>query len=222
MSPPTADLPSGTGQASDPTCSATTFSKAQQLVKSELSARVKRLDTLMDTVDTSNHLSQEDQSALRDDISTVELPGIEDLQGQVEEPATCVQVRNDAHAMVYDYRVFLLMTPQTHLTVTSDDETYVEGDLSTLVPDITQAIANAHVQGRNTDDAQSALADLEAQLTAASGETNGESSVLLQQIPQGYPGNWQVLLSARTNETNARNDLHAAYADLLQIKKDLR
>jgi hypothetical protein len=124
--------------------------------------------------------------------------------------------------MVDDYRVYLLMTPQTHQSVTSDDETYVEGDLSALEPDITQAISNAHVQGRNTDDAQSALADLEAQLTAASGETNGESSVLPQQTPQGYPGNWQVLLSARTNETNAQNDLHAAYADLLQIKKDLR
>ena len=41
------------------------------------------------------------------------------------------------------------------------------------------------------------------------------------QTPQGYPGNWQVFLTARTDLTNARNDLRAAYADGKQIRSDL-
>ena len=45
---------------------------------------------------------------------------------------------------------------------------------------------------------------------------------LLAQKPQGYPGNWTVFLTARTNFGNARLDLHAALADARQIRSGLQ
>ena len=46
--------------------------------------------------------------------------------------------------MVFNYRVYVVMTPQTRLTVVLDDETYIEGVLVNLEPQIATAIQNAH------------------------------------------------------------------------------
>ena len=124
--------------------------------------------------------------------------------------------------MVFDYRVYVVMTPQTHLTIVMDDETYIEGVFVNLEPQIATAIQNAQAAGKDVTAAQAAFNDLKSQVSTAQGATNGESAQILAQTPAGYPGNWQVFLAARTNAANARADLHAAYADAEHIRTDLQ
>ncbi len=114
------------------------------------------------------------------------------------------------------------MTPQTHLTIVLDDETYIEGVFVNLEPQIATAIQNAQAAGKDVTAAQAAFTDLKSQVSTAQGETNGESAQILAQTPTGYPGNWPVFLAARTNATNAHTDLHAAYADAEHIRTDLQ
>ena len=59
-------------------------------------------------------------------------------------------------------------------------------------------------------------------MSSASAAVAGQSATLVAQTPSGAPGNWSVFLTARTNATNARNDLRSAFADLLEIRSDLR
>jgi len=118
--------------------------------------------------------------------------------------------------------VYVVMTPQTHLTIVSDDETYIEGVFTNLEPTIATAIQNAQNGGKNVTAAQAAFTDLKSQVAAAQAETTGQSASLLAQTPTGYPGNWQVFLAARTNATNAHTDLRAAYADAEKNKTDLQ
>jgi hypothetical protein len=155
-------------------------------------------------------------------VTRVELPGIQTLQSQVQQVTTCVGLRAVARSMVFDYRVYLVMTPQTHLTIVMDDETSIEGVLAGLEPKIATAIQNAQASGKDVSAAQAALADLESQVSTAQGETGGQAAQLLAQTPAGFPGNWQVFLVARTNATNARTDLRAAYTDLEHIRTDLQ
>lgn len=212
----------GNGPQSDPRCTTTNFSQARQAVEAALTARVTRLDSLLSDVNsTTNHLTSSDKAALQNDISSVELPGIQALQPQVQSAATCAELRGDAHDMVYNYRVYLVMTPQAHLTIVSDDENDVVSEFVSWEPAIAQAIQNAQKAGKNVTGAQTAFADLEAQVSAAGSSISGESATLLAQTPQGYPGNWTTFLTARTNETNARNDLHTASQDLKTIRADL-
>ena len=171
---------------------------------------------------TANHLTSGDRQTLQNDITTVELPGIEALQPQAQQAATCRALRTVARSMVFTYRVYVVMTPQTRLTVVMDDETYIEGVFVNLEPQIANAIADAQAAGKNVTAAQAAFADLKNQVSSAQTETAGQSSQLLAQSPGGYPGNWQVFLAARTNATNAHTDLHAAYADAQQIRTDLQ
>jgi hypothetical protein len=124
--------------------------------------------------------------------------------------------------MVYNYRVYVVMTPQTHLTIVLDDEAFVEGVFVNLEPQIATAIQNAQANGKDVTPAQAAFADLKSQVTSAQGATNGQAAQVLAQTPQGFPGNWPVFLTARTNAVNARRDLRSAYADAQRIKADLQ
>jgi hypothetical protein len=114
------------------------------------------------------------------------------------------------------------MTPQTHLSIVLDDETYIEGVFTNLEPQIATAIQNAQTSGKDVTAAQAAFADLKSQVSTAQGLTGTQASVVVAQTPAGFPGNWQVFLVARTDATNARTDLHAAYADAERIRTDLQ
>jgi hypothetical protein len=212
-----------TTPVSDPRCTPATFTQAQQLVEADLAGRVTQLDALSSAVDnTANHLSTGDRQTLGNDITGFELPGIQSLQSQVQQVATCVGLRGVARSMVDNYRVYLVMTPQTHLTIVVDDETYIEGVFVNLEPQIATAIQNAQAAGKDVSAAQAAFTDLKNQVSTAQGETSGQAAVLLAQTPTGYPGNWQVFLTARTDATNAHTDLRAAYADAQRIRTDLQ
>jgi hypothetical protein len=214
--------PSGAVQPSRPLCTPTVFGQAQQLVEAQLSGRVTQLNTLLGAVDDpSNQLTSADRQTLQTDISTVESPGIQGLQTTVQGATLCAQLLADAHSMVFSYRVYLVMTPQTHLTMVADRETYVEGLFVGLEPTVASAIESAQSRGKNVTAAQAAYNDLQAQVTAAQSATDGLSTQILAQTPEGYPGNWQVFLAARTSTTNARNDLQTADNDASQIRQDL-
>jgi hypothetical protein len=219
----TAGSSSATTQPSSPLCTPALFTQAQQRVEGDLSARVTQLNALSSAVNsTTNHLTSGDRQTLQNDITNVELPGIQALQTKVPQDTTCQQLRTDAHSMVFNYRVYVVMTPQTHLTIVLDDEAYVEGVFTNLEPKIATAIQNAQAAGKNVTAAQAAFNDLKSQVSTAQGATDGQAAVVLAQTPQGFPGNWQVFTAARTNATNAHSDLHAAYTDFEQIRSDLQ
>jgi hypothetical protein len=214
---------SGTAQPSHPACTPSVFAQAQQRVEADLAARVTQLNTLLSAVDNSaNQLTSGDRQTLQTDINTVELPGIQALQPQAQQATTCAQLFKAAHAMVFNFRVYVVMTPQVHLTIVADDETSVEGQIVTLEPAIAQAIQNAQAQGKNVSGAQAAFTDLKNQVSAAQAATAGQASQVLAQTPAGFPGNWPVFLTARTDLVNAHTDLHAAYSDAKQIRADLK
>lgn len=212
---------SGSTQPSSPFCTAATLSQTQQQVESDLSGRVAQLNTLLSEVNASTQLTASDRQTLQNDISTIELPGIEGLQPQVTQATTCAELRQEAHAMVFTYRVHLVMTPQTHLTIAADIETSVEGLFVRLEPSITAALQSAAARGKDVTAAQSADTDLQNQITAAQDASNGLSAQVLAQSLQGTPASWQVFLGAREGATTAHTALQAAYADLTQIQHDL-
>ncbi|HEY5023938.1 MAG TPA: hypothetical protein VII76_03095 [Acidimicrobiales bacterium] len=210
-------------QVSNPRCTAALFAQAQQLVEVDLAGRVTQLNALATAAgNTANHLTTGDRQTLQTDITTVELPGIEALQSQAQSATTCAGLRVVARSMVFTYRVYVVMTPQTHLTIVVDDETYIEGVFANLEPQIATAIQNAQAAGKDVTAAQAAFTDLKSQVSTAQGETSGQAAQILAQTPAGYPGNWQVFLGARTNASNAHTDLAAAYADAQRIRTDLQ
>jgi hypothetical protein len=216
---PSTPAPSTAGPSagsSSPQCTPSTFSQAQQTVETDLAKRVAQLNTLIGRVNGAAGLTPADKATLLADLTKTELPGIQALQSKVPGDTTCAQLRQDAHEMVDDFRVYVVMAPETDLVIANDAPT------GALEPAISGWIQYAQAHGKNVSDAQAAFADYQAKVTAAQSLTTaGQSATLLALTPQGYPGNASVILQARTNLANARNDLYAARGDLAKIIHDL-
>jgi hypothetical protein len=207
---------------SSPLCSPTLLTQVKAQVMAGLTGRATQLATLQTAAsDPTNHLTTADRQTLQSDIGTVDLPGIQGLEPTVQQAATCSQLRQAAHAMVFDYRVYYVMTPQTYLTIAIDGETFVEGIASGFEPSLAAAIATAQARGKNVSSAQVAEADFQRQVAAAQAASSGLAAQVLAQSPQTWPAAWQVFAAALTGATNAHTDLEAAYGDALQIKGDL-
>jgi hypothetical protein len=209
------------GTQSSLSCTPTVFTQKQHLLGSELAQRVGQLDSLLVRVNGAANLTSSDKTSLLADLAQTELPGIQALQTKVPGDSTCAQLRNQTHAMVLDYRVYRVMTPQTDLVIANDATVHAAGVLANLATVASGQIQNSRAHGTDVSGAQAFLADFQANVTASQNLISGQSATLLAQTPQGYPGNALAFLQARTNLTNARNDLRAARHDLAQITHDL-
>ena len=222
LAAPSSPAAAGSGPPSQPVCTPSLFASAQQLVGTELTNRVTRLNTLIGRVTGAADLTPSDRSALLAELTGTELPGIQALQPKVQADTTCLELRHDAEAMVLDYRVYVVMTPQADLVIATDVADHAGGVLAGLEPAISGWISSAQAHGTDVSGAQAAFADYQAKVTAAQGLTSGQSATLLAQVPGGYPGNKSVFLQVRANLANAHADLHAAAADLGEIVGDLQ
>ena len=170
--------------------------QAQQTVETELSPTGSpQLDTLIGRVNGAAALTRRTRPTLLADLTQTELPGIQALQSKVPGDTTCPQLRQDAHEMVYDYRVYMVMTPQDR-----PGDRQRRGHRAPRArspgssPTISGWIQYAQATARTSSDAQAAFADYQAKVTAAQGLTTaGQSATLLAQTPQGYPGNASVI-----------------------------
>ncbi len=205
--------------ASKPSCS-TDFSQAKSLVLSELNNRVTTLQSLAKDVGNAKYLTSNDSSALSSEI-TSELSGINGLIANVNGATTCTELRLNAYSMVFTYRVYLVMAPKTHLTISADAITSISNELYNLEPEIQAAINAASANGKNVAQAQSAFADFQTQVSSAQSASNGMDQTLLAQTPAGSPGNWNIFVSSKNSLESARGELHQARNDLTTIVKSL-
>jgi hypothetical protein len=203
------------------TCSPTRLSAAQALVEAQLAARVSQLAALSSAVSGSTTLSAGDKATLTTDVAN-EQSGITALQGKVTADTTCAVVRQDGRAMVLDYRVYVVMTPQVHLTISADTEAALVGQLTGIEPQLQAAIAAAQAQGKNVAAAQAAFADLQSKVTAASQDSAGISATVLAFTPASYPACWSTFVSERGDLKSGDQALHAADRDAHAIVTDLR
>jgi hypothetical protein len=213
-SAPTSSVPSA---PSAPLCTAAVVVRVQQLVDSELADRVTQLQALITRVNAATTLPPQDKSILLADLTHTELPGIQGLETTVHGATTCLELRQDAHAMVFDYRVYLVMSPQTDLVIANDDAIHAEGVLSQLGTAVSAAIGRDRSRGGDPTAAQGALTDYQDDVTAAQALTSGQSATVLAPTPADYPATAPVFMQARANLTSAVRDLHEARNDLARI-----
>jgi hypothetical protein len=213
-SAPTSSVPSA---PSAPLCTAAVVVRVEQLVDSELAERVTQLQALITRVNAATTLPPQDKSTLLADLTQTELPGIEGLETTVHGATTCLELRQDAHAMVFDYRVYLVMTPQTDLVIANDDAIHAEGVLSQLGTAVSAAIGRDRSRGGDPTAAQGALTDYQDDVTAAQALTSGQAATVLAPTPADYPATRTVFMQVRTNLTSAVRDLHEARNDLARI-----
>jgi hypothetical protein len=217
--PPAA--PASTPAPAASTCSPARLAALQAVVEAQLTGRVTQLTGLTAAVSGSGTLSTGDKATLSTDLAN-EQSGIAALQSKGQGEATCALVNQDARAMVLDYRVYVVMTPQVHLTISADTETALVAQVTAIEPPLQAAIAAAQAQGKDVSAAQAAFTDLQAQVATASKDSAGISATVLAFTPASYPACWSTFVSERGSLTTGAQALRAADRDAHAIVNDLK
>lgn len=197
-----------------------TFAAAKAFVEHQLALREQRLSNLTSEVASAAHLTPADRATLTSDLAA-ETSGINALAAKVPNDTTWAQLKSDATSMVVDYRVFVVMSPQVHLTIAADTESAVEQKAQAAEPKIQALINYEQSQGKDVHGAQVAFDAFVVEIAAAEHDTAGVSAAVLATGPHGYPANRTIFLNARSNLQQGRAALVTARSDLHTIAQDL-
>src|SRR5690242_7071967 len=89
---------------------------AKRTVEEKIDQRLAQLSRLQHAVDGSKDLTDGDRSAL-DTILSNEVSGLTALRADVDAATDAKTIAADAKSMIDDYRVYVVVTPQVHLTI---------------------------------------------------------------------------------------------------------
>ena len=198
---------------------------AMRLLKQAGAAAIQRrltwLGTLQNRVDSATHLAAGDRSSL-DSLLSHDVTGLTALGATIAADTDMTTLRNDVHRIADDYRVYVLVTPQVHLTIAADRVDAIAALFTPIENKLQAAVHTAKAKGKDVTAAQAALDDLKAKVAGADAAVSHVPSQVLVLTPEGYPANRSTLLAARASLQTARGDLSAARSDITTVLNDLR
>jgi len=197
------------------------MARLKAIGNTEIDRRIATLTTLATRVAASRHLTDTDRARLSKEADN-EKAGLTSLKTKINADTDLATLRTDVHAIVVDYRVYVLVVPQVRLTTAADAVLDLSDRFTTLDQRLHDRIARAKAAGNDVAALESALSDAEAKVAAAKQLAVPVPDQLGPLTPAGYPGNRSTLLSARQALRDARTDLRAARADVRQVITGLR
>lgn len=219
--------PAGASSPTTPTtssvrgCGVEAFNDGRASLLRQLEGRQVQLAALTRDVELGRDLSASDRTTLTTDLAN-EGSGIAALRPQATADTTCAALLATGRAMVTDYRVYVVMTPQVRLTVAGDTELYVAAQLAAAEPRVTVTIDDAAGDGEDVDAARTALADLEHQVATADQAADGIAAQVLAFTPASYPGCWSAFVADQSRLRDGQAALHQADTDLHTIEGVVR
>lgn len=180
-------------------------SKAAVIKRIDL--RLRALHRFDNAVSKADRLTDAHKATLHNLISK-DIAGLTDLRSKTSAETTVEAIKADAQSMVNDYRVYLLVSHQVHLSVAADAQSAAATKLATTHDKLADAVAALHAAGVDTAAAEQDLADLKAALDKATGALAGQVDTLLAI----QPGPDATAIKGQTQ--SVRTTLHGARADL--------
>lgn len=200
----------------------TTLAAAKKLTIARIDGRLAVLKADGVAIRDAAHLSDGHQSAIQG-ILDHDIAGLTALKAKVGGETTVQAVKDDAHGMVVDYRVYMLVGPQVRLTIAADVATAATARLSGVADKLAKAIDDAKAAGKDVGAAQAKLDDLRSQLAAASSALAGTADTLLAVRPSPDADAMKAArTAARTKLRDARTHLKSAIADAKAIRDLLK
>lgn len=180
-----------------------------------LSARLNALTAETLAVAAAHDLTVQDRAAL-DTIIRADQAGLAGLSTALASETTIAQLQASADAMVLDYRVFSLLTPQVRGVVLTDRALAKVATLTALEPSIQTAITTEQRTGRGAA-AQQIYERLVGQLSAVETSLEGSSAALLALTPQDDSSAPQAFATAEAAIGAASSQLVTARTEVRRI-----
>jgi hypothetical protein len=202
---------------------AATLATVQQRCESGITNRQTQIDQLDNRMAQAKFLTSAHHSTLSGDLASG-ASGLTALNGQIAASTTLKQVGPLCKDIVYNFRIYVLRTPQVHLTIGGDAETTVTAKLQGFAPQLDAAIKAAQAKGQDVGQAPTLYADFTAKLADAASKSDGAADTVIGLTVDGYNAGTArpVLQTTYQNLVLGHGDLIAARNDAQQIVQILK
>ena len=173
--------------------------------------RLVRLEALAAAVDKAASVTPAHRAQLEARYAA-DRAGLTAVRREVRHDSTCAEATRDARKVVTRFRVYVLLTPQTGLTVRGDHGAAKADAYEALEPGYADAVAELP-PGPARSAAEAALAELAADTSAAQGAFDGVADSVLALRPHDYPAQAGVLVSAAVHVGEGHAALLSAAVD---------
>ena len=211
---------SATSSTSGKTAGTARLQTAKALASARIQGRLATLHALSLAVQDSRYLTSAERGTLSTQIGS-DLTGLSALATKMSDETTVAAVRADEAAMVDDYRVYMLMAPQTRLVDGAAAETDAAATLQKAYVALQELLAKQ--PGGGTSQQQSELADLQSQITAAQAAIGNEVATVLAIQPGPDASSIEgALAPVKSAVKTARQDLVQARHDAKNLRDSLK
>jgi hypothetical protein len=193
----------------------TTPKVARAWLTKALGVRIVALSTLDGTVLNSTTLTPTDRQALVAVLFN-DSSGLTLLRTRAVPSANLTTLSALASAMVLDYHVFALVTPEVNDIVAADSDLAVHTSLAGQLPAIQAAIAVSGKSGARKA-ARQLVVVLTGQIAQVASDAGGIASELLRLVPADVPAELPLLTTVAHNLTKAKSAIAAANLSLGSI-----
>jgi hypothetical protein len=215
-----AATPGSTASAAAKNASGDRLALVKGAANARIQGRLGTLHALAQAVQDSKFLTSAEQGTLGKQIES-DLSGLTALSTKTANETAAAAVRADEVVMVDDYRVYLLMAPQTRLT----EALAAESDAATTLQKAYAALQQlqAKQSGGGSAQQKSELADLQSEITAAQAAIGNEVAAELAIQPgPDESAIKNALAPAKSATKTARQDLLKARDDAKDLRSSLK
>ena len=196
--------------------------RAKAWLESAIERRLEQVDRLQEHVRSSDSLAPEHAAQLTSELSRAQ-GGLRSLLPEVARAETAGELRAIANEMVEDYRIYVLMTPKTFLTVASDHGVALAERGTAHSSAIAEAARRAEAEGLDVSGVWALLARAEESIAAGLSLIDPVAEQVLPLQPADYPDPAQgVLEDAHADAVAARAEYHDAVDALREAEETLR
>lgn len=197
------------------TCTASALAAAKTAVGASVSHRDSVISAMAGQLDARPHLSSAHRSTLAA-LYSADQAGLAQVLARVQADTTCAAASTDAQHIVTDYRVYLLVVPQSGLALGGDVGTYGAQTLTAAEPAVRLAI-ELLPSGSSKDQAHTLYDDMAAQASVALADFAGVGDAVLALTPADYPGSSATLKAQAARVASGAKSLAAAGSDASQL-----
>jgi hypothetical protein len=185
------------------------FQRAQVALENRITARQVQLVLLGTEI---ADVTTSDRAALGTIITNEQTALVTDYTN-AQAATTDAQLAVIEQAMINDERVYLVVTAQTNLVMAADNDSVVETGYTGLAGEISPLVSEL-----NRSRAAVLLANINAEVTAATSLTTGVSADALALTPAGYPANETQIKTYTAQLGEVSHDLGVARVDVKAIE----
>jgi hypothetical protein len=202
------------------------LTKGMARADQEITRRITNLNSASARIAEAKTISSSEKSSIQANLST-EIGNLTSLKAKIDADTDASILKTDVQSITVDYRVYLLVLPQTRILAGSDRVSTIVSDMQTLAPKLETRITAAQNAGKNVNGAESAYTDMQAKIADANTQSSAAVSETASLTPdQGNAtteaSNKVAVKDAAAKIKVATTDLKAARADIKTIESAVK